>query len=337
MDWVKEVWAGSCTEDVMAYPQCCSGRQLANVKDVTMPCIDPDGVCVLWLQEEEGWKRVLEEHQESALPSAEAQLLGQAGHAAAAQEERQDTALHNAEAELPSQTGDVAAALEGRAPAAAEGDPACRHLLCCKFLARQAIVGIFKQKQGRYNRNSVAGGAMQTCFSCQCSGCQHLGSAWTLCFAGHRGPDRHDRSVLLCGARCDLAALAGGVVIGCCRRHCQHGARRRCLCLLSCTLDASCMPSACKASKLGAEAERLVRRDAGGQPAAEPAADAPTGDAPTAAAHVKVGLLQQARTDAHRRVTMQVRCTSQHTASSSSGNCCTTASLCITAVQVLHC
>ena len=130
MDWVKEVWAGGCTGDRMAYPQCCSGRQLANVKDVTVPCIDPNGVCVLWLQEEEGWKRVLEEHKESALPGAEAQLPGQAGHAAAAQEERQDTALHNAKAELPSQTGDVAAALEGHAPEAAEGDPACYPLLC---------------------------------------------------------------------------------------------------------------------------------------------------------------------------------------------------------------
>ena len=106
----------------------------------------PDGVCVLGLQEEEGWKRVLEEHRDPAPHSAEAQMPAQTGHVAAAQEEHQGTALRTIEAELPSQTGDVAAALEGGAQEAAQGASACYHVLH----------------------------AMQTCFSCQRLWCQHM-------------------------------------------------------------------------------------------------------------------------------------------------------------------
>ena len=94
------------------------------------------GERVLGLQEEEGWKRVLEEHQDTVPPSAEAQLPGQAGHVAAAQEEHQDTALRSAEAELPSQTGGMAAAPKGHAQEAAEGDPAGCHFLCWNLCAK---------------------------------------------------------------------------------------------------------------------------------------------------------------------------------------------------------
>eukprot|EP00891_Asterochloris_glomerata_P002231 jgi/Astpho2/2231/fgenesh1_pg.00040_%23_64_t len=72
-------------------------------------------------EEEEGWKRVLEEHRDTALPSAEAQLPCQTGYVEPVQEEHQETALHSAEAEVPSQTGDVAAAQGGDAQEAAEG------------------------------------------------------------------------------------------------------------------------------------------------------------------------------------------------------------------------
>ena len=95
--------------------------------------------------------------------------------------------------------------------------------------------------------------------------------------------------------------------------------------LLSCVLAASCTPGAGNGD-VEPEAERHVRRDAGAQSAAEPAAHKPTGDVPAAAAHVRVGLLQQARADAHRRVTMQVRCKTQHTAGA-----------CMTAVQLVQC
>ena len=88
---------------------------------------------MLGLQEEEGWKRVLEEHQDTALPSAPMQRPCQTGHVAVAQEEHPGTALHSAEAELPSQTGDVASALEGRAQEAAEGEAAGQHFLCSKL------------------------------------------------------------------------------------------------------------------------------------------------------------------------------------------------------------
>ena len=84
----------------------------------------------LGLQEEEGWKRVLEEHRDTALPSAEAQLPCQTGYVEPVQEEHQETALHIAEAEVPSQTGDVAAAQGGDAQEAAEGDAARYHCLC---------------------------------------------------------------------------------------------------------------------------------------------------------------------------------------------------------------
>ena len=129
MEWVKEIWTVSCAEDLVACLQCCSDSHQTprtsqcNALILMVPR-------ALGLQEEEGWKRVLEEHRDTALPSAEAQLPCQTGYVEPVQEEHQETALHSAEAEVPSQTGDVAAAQGGDAQEAAEGDAARYHCLC---------------------------------------------------------------------------------------------------------------------------------------------------------------------------------------------------------------